>query len=60
MRSDMSYAETTDQAPLTALFSFQEAYRRCRSFRKLAVAFEALLRTAGRAPVAWPPTGWAR
>ena len=58
MQANASYAETIDQAALTARFSFEAAYGRCRSFRKLAKAFGALLRSIGRAPMAWPPRGW--
>ena len=58
MQPSMSYAETTDQAALTARFSLEAAYARCRSFRKLAKAFGALLQTMDRAPARWPPSAW--
>ncbi len=54
-----SYAETADQAPLTARFSMQEAYRRSRSFRRLVGAFGAILRAGNVALSCWPPPAWA-
>ena len=58
MPGGASYSSTVDQAPLTAHLDLQNAYRRCRSFRKLVTAFGALATAAGVAPVAWPPAPW--
>ena len=58
MPGGASYSATVDQAPLTAHLDLQSAYRRCRSFRKLASAFGALAANAGVAPAVWPPAGW--
>ena len=53
-----SYHPTVDQAALTAHLNLENAYRRCRSFRKLVSAFGALATAAGVAPAVWPPTAW--
>jgi hypothetical protein len=58
MPSGASYSPTADQAPLTAHFDLQSAYRRCRSFRKLVLAFGVLAAAAGVAPEVWPPASW--
>lgn len=59
MEAGRSYAETTDQAGLTATFEMAAAYARCRSFRKLVHAFGSLARQAGHLADAWPPPAWA-
>lgn len=58
MRAGASYSPTVDQTPLTAHLDLRNAYRRCRSFRKLVSAFGALAAAAGVAPAVWPPTAW--
>ena len=58
MRPGASYSATVDQAAMTAHLDLQSAYRRCRSFRKLASAFGALAAAAGVAPAVWPPAAW--
>lgn len=58
MRPGASYSPTVDQTPLPAHLDLQNAYRRCRSFRKLVSAFGALAAAAGVAPAVWPPTAW--
>jgi hypothetical protein len=58
MPSSASYSPTVDQAALTAHFDLQNAYRRCRSFRKLVSAFGTLAAAAGVAPAVWPPAAW--
>jgi len=58
MPSGASYSPTVDQAPLTAHFNMESAYRRCRSFRKLVLAFGVLAAAAGVAPDVWPPASW--
>ena len=58
MRPDATYLETTDQPAFSALFSLPDAYRRSRSFRKLADSFAHLVRAMGHDVGAWPPSGW--
>lgn len=58
MRPGASYSATVDQPAMTAQFDLQNAYRRCRSFRKLVSAFGALAAAAGAAPPVWPPAAW--
>ena len=58
MLSSASYSPTVDQAALTAHLDLENAYRRCRSFRKLAGAYRALAAAAGVAPEVWPPAAW--
>lgn len=58
MRPGTSYSAAVDQAPMTAHVDLQNAYRRCRSFRKLVSAFGALATAAGATPAAWPPAAW--
>ncbi len=59
MQPGASYLETTDQPALTALFSLADAYRRSRSFRKLASSFARLARALGQEINEWPPARWA-
>ncbi len=59
MQPGTSYLETTDQPALTALFSLADAYRRCRSFRKLASSFARLAHAMGQKIDEWPPAHWA-
>ena len=58
MRTGRSYIETVAQPALSANFSFAAAYARCRSFRRMARAFGALLRAMGREVASWPPLAW--
>ena len=58
MQPGASYLETTDQPALSSVFSLPDAYRRSRSFRKLAVSFANLVRTMGHDIGAWPPPTW--
>jgi hypothetical protein len=58
MEKGHTYAETTDQAALSAVFDMRTAYARCSSFRKLVRAFGAITSAAGIAMPEWPPTGW--
>src|SRR6185369_74216 len=53
MRPGLSYAETADQAALTALFDMSAAYARCRSFRRMVRAFELLVTGIGIELTAW-------
>ena len=58
MRPGATYLETTDQPALSALFSLPAAYRRSRSFRKLADSFANLVRSMGHDIGVWPPAAW--
>ena len=58
MQPGASYLETTDQPALSALFSLPAAYRRSRSFRKLADSFGNLVRAMGHEVGVWPPAAW--
>ena len=58
MDPDATYVETTDQPAFSALFSLRAAYRRTRSFRKLAVSFADLVRAMGHDLDTWPPAAW--
>ena len=58
MRPGASYSATVDQPVMTAHLDLQNAYQRCRSFRKLVSAFGALAANAGVAPAVWPPAAW--
>ena len=58
MAANAVYSETTDQAALSQLFSLEDAYRRSRSFRKLADSFGTLLRDSGHDLPHWPPPSW--
>lgn len=58
MQPGASYLETTDQPAFSALFSLPDAYRRSRSFRKLADSFANLVRAMEHDVDAWPPPAW--
>ena len=58
MRPGTSYIETTDQPAFSAKLSLSVAYRRSRSFRKLASSFGNLVRSMGHNIDAWPPPTW--
>ena len=58
MRPGATYLETTDQPAFSELFSLPAAYRRSRSFRKLADSVAHLVRAMGHDVGAWPPSGW--
>lgn len=58
MRPGTSYIETTDQSAFSATLSLQVAYRRSRSFRKLASSFGNLVQSMGHYTHAWPPPAW--
>jgi hypothetical protein len=58
MPTGRSYSETIDQAKLTAAFDFSSAYRRSRSFRKMAKAIAELLKGTGTQLDVWPPVTW--
>ena len=58
MAANRSYAETVDQAPLTARFDMAIAHRYNRSFRRMVNAFGQLVRGMGQALEEWPPPTW--
>lgn len=58
MEAGSSYFERTDQPAFSATFSLPDAYRRCRSFRKLAGSFRLLVAAMGQAIDTWPPADW--
>ncbi len=58
MEAGSSYLERTDQPAFSARFSLPDAYRRCRSFRKLAGSFGLLVSAMGQETDTWPPADW--
>ena len=58
LRVGASYMETADQPALSARFSLSAAYRRSRSFRKLATSFGTLVQSMGHDIDTWPPAAW--
>ena len=52
------YAESVDQAAMTAKLDFGAAYRGCRSFRKMVKAFGDVVADMGVVLAAWPPGVW--
>ena len=58
MHDGMSYLERIDQPALSELFSLSDAYRRSRSFRKLASSFGVLVRSMEQDIGVWPPAAW--
>lgn len=59
MIPNSNYLETSDQAALSALFDFKEAYRNSRSFRHLVKALCELVNEMGIPLGNWPPQEWA-
>jgi len=57
-RMRRGYLETVDQPAFSAVFSLPCAYRRSRSFRKLASSFANLVRGMGHEVDVWPPPAW--
>jgi hypothetical protein len=60
MTREVSYMERVDQPKLAATFDMRIAYARCRSFRKMVMAFGDLAGAAGASLSAWPPPKWAQ
>ena len=60
MTRGIAYSPTAHQARLSGRFSLELAYRRSRSFRKLATSFGSLLEAMGQDIGAWPPEHWSR
>ena len=50
MKDRRQYSPTTHQAPCSQYFSLADAYRACRSFRKLVSEFEKALTAIGCSP----------
>ncbi len=53
-----TYSPKTDQPALTAVFDMAMAFQRCRSFRRLVMAFGQLVMATGLALDVWPPADW--
>lgn len=58
MPANRAYAETSDQAALSAVFDLGSAHRRSRSFRKLVSTVGKLLENLGCRHEPWPPQSW--
>ncbi len=58
MASGSSYSPSIDQAAFTSQFDIPQAFRTCRSFRRLATAFRNLARATGFEMDVWPPAHW--
>ena len=58
MRPGSTYLEITDQPAFSGVFALEAAYRRSRSFRKLADSFAELVRAMGNDIGVWPPPAW--
>jgi hypothetical protein len=54
MEPGRKYLETTDQAALSAVASWEQVYKICRSFRKFVKETERLLSACNLHPAAWP------
>lgn len=52
------YKEPMHQAAFSARMSLADAFRRCRSFRKLVTSFGWLMSHLVQRPPAWPPPHW--
>lgn len=52
MAGSRAYASRADQPALTAIFAMEDAYRTCRSFRRMISAFGQM---AGLSKDDWPP-----
>lgn len=53
------YKETKHQPAFSAHFRLSDAFKRCRSFRKLVASFGALTSAMGQPPDVWPPSAWS-
>lgn len=58
MHTGQSYLETIDQPAFSEKFSLRDAYRKSRSFRKLANAFMFLIHSIDEDIDEWPPADW--
>ncbi len=58
MQANASYLERTDQPAFSERFSLSDAYRRSRSFQKLASSFGHLASSMGKDIGVWPPAAW--
>ena len=52
------YKESVHQAPFSARMCLGDAFRRCRSFRKLVASFGRLMNHMWQLPPKWPPPHW--
>lgn len=52
------YKESVHQAAFSKRMCLGDAFRRCRSFRKLVSSFGKLMGHMGQLPPTWPPQRW--
>ena len=52
------YKATKHQPELSGRMCLADAYRRCRSFRKLVASVGTLMQSMGQLPATWPPPHW--
>ena len=52
------YKETMHQAAFSGRMCLADAYRKCRSFRKLVASVGTLMGSMGKLQAAWPPPHW--
>lgn len=52
------YKETIHQAAFSDQMRLADAFKRCRSFRKLVTSFGTLMNHMGQLPPTWPPARW--
>ena len=52
------YKETIHQAAFSRQMCLTDAFRRCRSFRKLVTSFGSLMSYMVQRPPTWPPPHW--
>jgi hypothetical protein len=53
-----SYSPRLDQAAFSSRIDLSQAYRSCRSFRRLTNAFGQLAQATGAQLPTWPPAAW--
>ena len=52
------YKEMAHQAAFSGRMCLADAFRRCRSFRKLVASVGTLMRSMGKLRATWPPPHW--
>ena len=52
------YKETMHQAAFSGRMCLANAYRKCRSFRKLVASVGTLMQRMGQLRTTWPPLHW--
>jgi hypothetical protein len=58
MQMNSSYSPRVDQVAFTSQFDLKQAYKACRSFRRMTRAFGNLALAAGVELPVWPPNAW--